>query len=400
MGRLIFIVCIVLFAKPVLAQEQTDLYIKGNGLYGEYYNGYEDRKLLAYTRIDPQINFYWNQQPPAPGVGNTDFFVRWTGKLFAPKTARTRIIFTADDGVRLWLDGKLLIDEWKGQEVTSYVTEVNLKRGQSYHIKIEFFQKSHDATARLYWQFGSDPRELITARYLYTSDEIKKVFEASPIREKTIVDSFIDYYNKSMAVFADLFKEEPQPVVYLEKKDSESTLAQTNNPSDLMGDVDDEEQNQVRKTEEKNMSQITASTRQIKGISGGYEIVEDLSIFDRAFKAKEYGKIIKMDRLYFEKGKFYLKKESYPQLDELANSLLKYKEIKITVMGHTDNVGDPVINERLSLNRATVVANYLIERGVDKERIEVIGYGGRKPVHSNQDEENRSKNRRVEIMIK
>jgi OOP family OmpA-OmpF porin len=107
----------------------------------------------------------------------------------------------------------------------------------------------------------------------------------------------------------------------------------------------------------------------------------------------------KLDKVYFELGQSRVLETSYKQLNELAALLHARPELKIQVEGHTDNQGDPGQNQKLSMERAFNVRKYLIERGIDGNRIKFKGYGSTKPVSPNDTEENRSKNRRVEYQL-
>jgi OmpA-OmpF porin, OOP family len=105
------------------------------------------------------------------------------------------------------------------------------------------------------------------------------------------------------------------------------------------------------------------------------------------------------DNLNFEFGKADIKKESYPFLDELADTLIKAKNWTLEIQGHTDNVGSDYFNMKLSKNRAESVKNYLVMKGVMPETITTIGFGKSKPLVPNDSDANRQKNRRVEFII-
>lgn len=107
----------------------------------------------------------------------------------------------------------------------------------------------------------------------------------------------------------------------------------------------------------------------------------------------------KLDKVYFNLGQAVILKESYEQLDHLAAYLKENPELKIQIEGHTDNQGDPAANQKLSIERAFNVRQYLIEKGVEGKRIRFKGYGSSQPVSPNDTEENRSRNRRVEYKI-
>lgn len=101
----------------------------------------------------------------------------------------------------------------------------------------------------------------------------------------------------------------------------------------------------------------------------------------------------------FETGSLKIKETSYPTLDVLATTMILNPTYKLYVSGHTDNVGNKVKNLEISTDRAKAVKNYLIEKGVDSDRIEATGYGDSKPRVPNDTPANRAKNRRVELEI-
>jgi outer membrane protein OmpA-like peptidoglycan-associated protein len=109
--------------------------------------------------------------------------------------------------------------------------------------------------------------------------------------------------------------------------------------------------------------------------------------------------VIKLDRIYFDQSSFILRSESYQQLEDLYKALKENPTIKIEIAGHTDNVGNAKLNKLLSENRAKVIHNYLIGKGIDSQRLSYVGYGQTKPVSPNDTEENKSKNRRVECIV-
>jgi OOP family OmpA-OmpF porin len=105
------------------------------------------------------------------------------------------------------------------------------------------------------------------------------------------------------------------------------------------------------------------------------------------------------DNLNFETGKDVIKTESYPYLDELANVLVQAKNWKISITGHTDNVGSDAFNLELSKRRANAVKNYLVSKMVADALITTDGKGETMPLVANDTPENRAKNRRVVFVI-
>lgn len=102
----------------------------------------------------------------------------------------------------------------------------------------------------------------------------------------------------------------------------------------------------------------------------------------------------------FETGKSDIKSESQPIVDQIVEMLKQNPDLKISVEGHTDNVGSDKSNQSLSENRAKSLMNALISGGIDKSRLSSKGWGATKPIEDNSTEEGRFENRRVEIVKK
>jgi outer membrane protein OmpA-like peptidoglycan-associated protein len=109
-------------------------------------------------------------------------------------------------------------------------------------------------------------------------------------------------------------------------------------------------------------------------------------------------------QINFATGKATILKNSFPVLDNLVNLLKEYKDAKIAVEGHTDNVGNRAANKKLSQQRADAIKAYLVKKGIDASRIQAIGYGDERPADGNTDikagnktPQQRAANRRVEI---
>jgi beta-glucosidase len=120
------------------------------GFKGEYFNNKELQGEPATVRIDQQIKFDWGRYKPTPQVGENNFSVRWTGKLTPPESGVYRLGITGDDGARLYLDGQLLIDAWSSNPTKTVTKEVNLERGRTYDVRMEYFQNNRgDSEIRL-----------------------------------------------------------------------------------------------------------------------------------------------------------------------------------------------------------------------------------------------------------
>jgi outer membrane protein OmpA-like peptidoglycan-associated protein len=103
--------------------------------------------------------------------------------------------------------------------------------------------------------------------------------------------------------------------------------------------------------------------------------------------------------IQFETGKAIIKPISFPILNSIAKVMRDNPEYKLNIGGHTDNVGEDAMNLTLSENRASSVANYLIEKGTDPMRITSQGFGETVPVNTNNSIKGRTRNRRVEFNV-
>jgi beta-glucosidase len=128
------------------------------GLSGSYFKGIDLQGKPVVTRVDPKVDFDFTGSSPAPGLGPMDFSVRWTGTLTPTASGSYELGFTGDDGYRMWVDGKQVVEDWRIHPPSTKTTRVNLEKAHPYSIKIEYFQKNNGAEARLVWTpTDSDP---------------------------------------------------------------------------------------------------------------------------------------------------------------------------------------------------------------------------------------------------
>jgi len=122
---------------------------------GEYYGNAQLAGEPALVRNDPQINFDWGDGSPANQIPANGFSVRWTRTL-ALEAGLYRFTATSDDGVRLYLDDKLIIDEWRVQAAIVVTTELDVDAGQ-HTLRMEYFEAGGKAMAQLVWRLLDDP---------------------------------------------------------------------------------------------------------------------------------------------------------------------------------------------------------------------------------------------------
>jgi outer membrane protein OmpA-like peptidoglycan-associated protein len=116
------------------------------------------------------------------------------------------------------------------------------------------------------------------------------------------------------------------------------------------------------------------------------------------FEGMAVGKAIVLKNILFESGSAQLKSSSFSELDKLVSELQSKPAIKIEISGHTDNQGNEATNKLLSENRAISVKKYLIQKGIAADRLTSKGMGSAKPLATNDTEEGRKQNRRVEFV--
>ncbi len=135
----------------------------GTGLFGAYYSNqlktFNDPATLV--RIDTNINFNWGSGSPDPSISADSFTVRWTGSVRSQFNQTYTFYTTTDDGVRLWVNGQLLIDEWVDQAPTTYSGSISLKAQQLYNIRMEFYENGGGAVAQLAWSSPSTTQAII-----------------------------------------------------------------------------------------------------------------------------------------------------------------------------------------------------------------------------------------------
>lgn len=105
-----------------------------------------------------------------------------------------------------------------------------------------------------------------------------------------------------------------------------------------------------------------------------------------------------LEGILFESGSATLEAESGPRLDRVVEYMTHRPTVRLIIGGHTDNVGDPARNQRLSQERADAVRDYLVAHGIDAGRLESVGFGDTMPVASNDTEAGRAQNRRIEAI--
>lgn len=133
---------------------------------------------------------------------------------------------------------------------------------------------------------------------------------------------------------------------------------------------------------------------EIPAATGYQEIIKDIKLYKMDVGAK-----IVLKNIFFDYAKATLRSESFAELDRLLKLLNDFPTMRIEISGHTDNQGSLATNEKLSAARAKAVVDYLIAKGIPSSRLESAGYAFKQPIASNDTEEGRQQNRRVEFKV-
>jgi beta-glucosidase len=123
-----------------------------HGLRAEYFANQDLQGEPAVVRTDAAVNFNWVGGTPDPKIPHDHFSARWTGKLVPAVSGEYKIGAASDDGSRVFLDGKLLIDNWRDHAVESVTTRLTLQAGHEYDLRVEYYQSTGDAAMILGWR--------------------------------------------------------------------------------------------------------------------------------------------------------------------------------------------------------------------------------------------------------
>ncbi|MCX6628088.1 MAG: DUF1800 family protein [Candidatus Solibacter sp.] len=139
----------------------------GIGLRGEYFNTSDLTGPVEVSRTDATVNFEWNGVP-AFGVDEDEFSARWTGQVLAPATAAYTFTTVSNNGVRVWVNGVKVIDNWVAHSTaTNHSAAIPLVAGQKYDIRMEFFEQFGGAVAKLLWNAPGQTAAVIPQSQLF-----------------------------------------------------------------------------------------------------------------------------------------------------------------------------------------------------------------------------------------
>jgi hypothetical protein len=141
----------------------------GHGLAATYFDNSDltGATVKRVKRVDSTIDFVWGSASPAVGIGPETFSARWTGEI-EPQFSETYTFYTvSNDGVRLWINGVRVVNNWTNHGTTENSGTIALTGGKRYPVTMEYYEDTGNATARLLWSSASTPKAVVPNARLY-----------------------------------------------------------------------------------------------------------------------------------------------------------------------------------------------------------------------------------------
>jgi len=124
------------------------------GFRGEYFDNPTLAGVPRVVRTDARVDFGWTLNAPARGIPFDWYSVRWTGRLTAPSSGVRHLGVEGNDGYRLWLDGRLVVDDWQKRSYGARLAAVSIAPGSVHDLRVEFFEPAGNARVKLVWDAG------------------------------------------------------------------------------------------------------------------------------------------------------------------------------------------------------------------------------------------------------
>jgi outer membrane protein OmpA-like peptidoglycan-associated protein len=307
-------------------------------LKAEYFNGTNFEKKVT-TRFENNIDKHWNDVPPVPGIDPHYCSIRWTGRLTAPETGTYTFSARVDDGIRVWVGGVLVIDNWQLNDDGQFTGQVKMREGTAYDLKVEYFNALIEGEVTLIWKLPTANNPTVVAPEHFQ----EKPKSTAPPATSTQVPVT---QNKPTG-------QSPSPPKPTSTPPPTTTIAQQPEP------------------EKPVPAPLPKDTLE---------------------------KYVPKNVLFVQ-GKSIMLDISKPELDNLAWFLLRNSGYKLRIEGHTDIIGDMEMNKTLSEERAKVVAEYLATKGIEAERLSAVGHGSSRPLIKGNSKRGYPENRRVAFTL-
>ena len=366
------------------AHTHAQAQLVGDGIKGDYYSG-PDFDQYVLSRRDATLAFDWGLRQPAPGVPAESFSVRWRGWLVPPVSGRYLFHVTVDDGVRIWLNDKLIMNEWRPQPVHTFTAAVELQAGEPYKLRVEYYQDILDTRFRVTWERPDVPLAPPPASWRNLWG-----LTADAPKPEPISTQYLFSRNPRPAVAPTTVLVAPPPVAPPAAKPplvAKAAPASAPRPRQPAVQPLRRELLAPRPVAPQPAARLMPPPAALITDSGSARQLTHLAV----------GEAVVLPDLYFDQGQARLLPPARAALDKLAGILAAQRSLRFEVQGHTDNVGSTELNRQLSQQRADAVCLYLTAHGVATAQLRAVGLGGTQPVADNADPAQRPRNRRVAL---
>lgn len=164
----------------------------GDGLLGEYFNNINLTNRFEF-RTDSTVDFNWGTGSPVSGMGANTFSARWTGQIEARYSENYTFRTWSDDGIRVWINDQLIINEWNDHAPTFHTGQVFLEAGVLNDIRIEYYENAGGAVAQLAWSSASQALEVVPQNQLYAADD-------PPVGNDLVAQTIVSGLNRPTAI--------------------------------------------------------------------------------------------------------------------------------------------------------------------------------------------------------
>lgn len=152
---------------PAVEGLESRTMLTGDGLAAVYYDN-ADFTGATIGRVDASVNFNWKGGTPAPHISSDTFSVRWTGQVQANYSQAYTFSTVSDDGVRLWVNGQQIINQWTNHAAQEDAGTIGLAAGVKYDIKLEYYNNYGGSTAQLFWASSSQAKQIVPQGQLFS----------------------------------------------------------------------------------------------------------------------------------------------------------------------------------------------------------------------------------------
>jgi len=192
---------------------------KESGLQAEYFNNVELKGKPVITKIDKTLDYAWDNTSPAPEIGVNNFSIRFSGYIKADKSKECTLYTLSDDGIRVYIDEKLVINNWNNHGPMYDVYKLDLKAGKEQKIVIEYFQSGGGAAFQLGWDYDVAVKSdlILEAARVAKASEVAIVFAGlyDGVESEGLDPAKIDLPSKQKELIMAVAKANPNTIVVL-----------------------------------------------------------------------------------------------------------------------------------------------------------------------------------------